>query len=176
MNPTQPDLQSLSTLLASLVLSGALLGCAASPPAFGVATGAGRAQAAKRPEPGHVYRLDFVVSSSDASKPVSHSSYTMNLEEDRSGELHLGTNVALSPQARMDVGLKIRCSYAMVGDDLLLHNATEISSFDDPPTVHKIATSGDALVAPGKLALVNSLEDPVNHRRYEIEVTATKLR
>jgi hypothetical protein len=174
MNPTLPHLQGLSTVLSSLVLSGALLGCAASPPAVAVAEGHGHAT--KRPEAGHVYRLDFVVSSSDASKPVSHSSYTMNLEEDRPGELHLGTNVALSSQARMDVGLKIHCSYAMVGDDLLLHNATEMSSFDEPPTVRKIATSGDALLAPGKLALVNSLEDPVNHRRYEIEVTATKLR
>ncbi len=174
MNHPSSDLPRLSVLLSSLALSGALLGCAATPPV--APSAGGHATAMKRPEAGHVYRLDFVVSSNDASKPVSRSTYTMNLEEDRAGELHLGANVALSSQARMDVGLKIHCSYAMVGDDLLLHNATEMTSFDDPPTVRKIATDGDALLAPGKLALVNSLEDPVNHRRYEVEVTATKLR
>jgi hypothetical protein len=179
--------RSLALLIPALALAGTTLGCAAGPlsgaacPASASRTGAGfagemRGRASRAPEQHHVYRLDFVVSTTETSKPVVSNSYTMNLEEEHGGELHLGTNVALSAQARQDVGLKIHCSYAMIGDDLLLHNSTEMSSIEDPPTIRKIATSGDAVVAPGKLALINSLEDPMSHRRYEVAVTATKLR
>ena len=167
MNNPLSRIQSLALVIPSLVL----LGCAAQP---SMCAKGGIAQRA--PEQRRVYRLDFVVSTTEASKPVASSTYTLNLEEQRSGELHLGSNVALSAQARQDVGLKIHCSFEMVGDDLLLHNATEMSSFEDPPSIRKIATSGDGVVTPGKLALIDSLEDPVSHRRYEVAVTATKLR
>jgi hypothetical protein len=179
--------RSFAVVIPTLVLAGALLGCAAGPSMCmgGVASaprstleskGESHAHASKPPAERHVFRLDFVVSTTEVSKPVASSTYTLNLEEERSGELHLGNNIALSSQARQDVGLKIHCVYEMVGDDLLLHNSTEMSSFDDPPSIRKISTSGDAVVAPGKLALIDSLEDPTTHRRYEVAVTATKLR
>jgi hypothetical protein len=174
MNNPLAFARSLALLLPML----ALIGCAAQPSmcAASVASMPKQARAPRPPEQRRVFRLDFVVSTTDASKPVASSTYTLNLEEEHGGELHLGTNVALSAQARQDVGLKIHCSYEMVGEDLLLHNSTEISSFDDPPAIRKISTSGDGVVTPGKLALIDSLEDPVSHRRYEVAVTATKLR
>jgi hypothetical protein len=178
--------RSIAVLISTVAVAGTALGCAAplagaACPASASRNGVGstadmRDRAPKPPEQHHVYRLDFVVSTTETSKPVVSSSYTMNLEEEHGGELHLGTNVALSAQARQDVGLKIHCSYALIGDDLLLHNSTEMSSIEDPPTIRKIMTSGDAVVAPGKLALINSLEDPMSHRHYEVAVTATKLR
>lgn len=187
MNHSLALARSLAAMTATLALAGALLGCAA-----GAATcresfasaprstlenkGESRARGSKPVAERRVFRLDFVVSTTDASKPVSSSTYTLNLEEERGGELHLGNNVALSSSARQDIGLKIHCEYEMVGDDLLLHNSTEMSSFDDPPSIRKIATSGDAVLVPGKLALIDSLEDPTSHRRYEVAVTATKLR
>ena len=45
-----------------------------------------------------------------------------------------------------------------------------------PVAIHKLSTSGDALVAPGKPALISSIEDPTGHKRYQLTVTATKLR
>ena len=39
-----------------------------------------------------------------------------------------------------------------------------------------MTAEGDALIAPGKRALVASLDDPRGRQRYELYATATKLR
>src|SRR6202041_1725030 len=113
--------------------------------------------------PGHIYRLDFALSPGGA--------YSFTLEEQRNGDIRMGANIPLSPTTpaspRQDVGLNLHASYTTIGDDLLLHTNLEMSSADEagagPVAIHKLSTSGDALVAPGKLALINSIEDPTGH-------------
>lgn len=200
--------RSITVAVTSLVLAAAVLGCSATCPQAPAETAApaprstnlqpasGEARAKTPPEQRHVYRLEFAVSASDGGKPASSSAYTLNVEEDRGGELHIGSNVPLQTNVspggaapRQDVGLKIRCSFTSAGDDLLLHTSVEMSSVDDPPperdrvrepsaalAIRKISTAGDAVVSPSKPALVNSLEDPITHRRYQVTATATKLR
>jgi len=121
-----------------------------------------------------VMRFDFVVSSGEAGKPDSSSHYELSLEEDHTGEVRIGSNIALSGQARMDTGLLIRCSFATEGDKLLLQTSTEMTSPEEGSAIRKIVANGNALVAPGKPALVASLEDPGSHKRYQVTVTATK--
>lgn len=153
---------------ASLALSAAVLGCAP--------TTAPTPAVAHAPSAHHVYRLDFVVTSGDPGKASAPSKYTVNVEEDRHAEIHVGANVPLGAgNVRQDVGLRLHCQLSAVGDDLLLHNDTELSTADDLPAIHKITARGDAIVSPGKPALVASLEEPLSHRRYEVTVTATKL-
>jgi hypothetical protein len=123
----------------------------------------------------HVYRLDFVVTTAEASKASTPSKYTINIEENQHAELRVGANIPLG-NVRTDVGLKLRCQVSSMGDDLLVHNDTELSAVEDLPAIHKVSASGDAVVSPGKPTLVASLEEPVSHRRYEVTVTATKLR
>jgi hypothetical protein len=122
-----------------------------------------------------VYRLDFAVTSSDARDVSPDGIFTMNLEENDVGEIHSGTNIALS-NARMDVGLLLKASYKTTGDDLLLQSSTELSGTDEPGTIRKLTAHGDALVVPGKPTLVTSIADSAGHKRYELTVTATKLR
>ena len=45
-----------------------------------------------------------------------------------------------------------------------------------PRSIHKLVTEGEALVAPGKPALVSSVDDALGHKRHQLTVTATKLR
>jgi hypothetical protein len=109
------------------------------------------------------------------------STYTLNLEEERGGDLHIGTNVPLSPNGpRQDIGLAFHGSVTPVGEDLLLHNTVELSATEEASaggtSVRKVVASGDAVISPGKPALVNSLEDPTTHRRFQVTVSATKLR
>jgi hypothetical protein len=136
------------------------------------------ALADERPDPHRVHRLEFVVAESDGGKVTETNSYTFILEENHSGELRVGANVALQPSAsRIDVGRDLRVVYTMIGDDLLLQTAVEISSAEDATVIRRITVKADALVSPGKSpALVTSLEDPVSHRRYQVTVTATRLR
>ena len=142
---------------------------------------------AKAPEDRHVYRVDFVVAASDPGKAPTTSAYTLNLEEWDNGELHLGANVPLSaatssmPAPRQDVGLKITASLHAIGEDVVMRDTVEMSNTDDttpqtPATIHKITTRGDAVIRAGQSALVASLEDPLTHKRYQVNATATRLR
>ena len=153
------------------IASLALAGCASAVP---VQKPAG--PFARAPEERHVYRLDFVVVANEPGKAAQSSAYTLNLEDYDNGEIHLGSNVQLTPQARQDVGLKIKASVASRGDDVLLHDAVELSGIDEPQTIHKLTTSGDAFLRVGQQALVASLEDPLSHKRYQVSASATRLR
>jgi hypothetical protein len=165
---------------AALVLAGPLIG-------YQVAVHDARSA----PKSHHVYRLDYVVSVTEPGKPAVTSAYALNLEEGSGGDVHAGTNIPLqtasssSPSMsapRQDVGIRIRSRITRAGSDLLLHGDTELSGLDEaradqgPRAIRKINASGDAVVTPGKPALVASVEEPVSHARYEVTVTATKLR
>ena len=133
----------------------------------------------------HIYRLDYLVSVTEAGKAASTSRYTMNVGENEHGELHAGANVPLSSSSsaspRQDVGLKLRCQVARAGEELVLHQTTEISGTDDrgdqgPRAIRKITMNDDAVATLGTPAVIASVEEPATHARYEVTVTATKLR
>jgi hypothetical protein len=151
----------------------------------------------KTPEQRRTYKLDFTFTSNEAGKPPTSAAYMLNLEENNSGEIRLGSNIPLTmhpppgaasgaPAAsgarpsfgtpRQDVGFLLRCNFNLAGDDLLLHTDLEMSSADLPPAIHKMTLKGDAVVSPGKSSVVSTSEDPSTHQHYELSVTATKLR
>lgn len=124
-----------------------------------------------------MYRLDFVIASTDASGAPKRGTYTINLEDQDSGELHVGANVSLAPNGsgRQDVGIKIRCGLVSQGNDLVVHGDTEISASAGDSSIHKIHVRGVSLVQPGTPALIASLDEPSTHAHYDVSVTATRL-
>ena len=159
----------------AFIASLGLIGCASAHPPLSVAV-APRHE--RTPEERHVYRVDFVVAANDPGKPVQTSSYTLNLEEHDVGEVRMGTNIAISPQVRQDVGLKIQAHVFSIGDDLLMRDEIEMSGTEDGSTtsIHKVTTMGDALLKTGQQTLVASLEDPLSHKHYQVSASATRLR
>jgi hypothetical protein len=154
------------------------VGCVSSHPPNPAQTAVARPPPAER----HIYRLDFVVASTDSGKAAQSSAYTLNLQEFTPASVHIGSNVALvtsggGASPRQDVGLKIGAFITPTGDDLLLHGTLEMSGVDDVSTIHKITANGDAvLLKGGQPALLASLEDPISHKRYQVTAAATKLR
>jgi hypothetical protein len=168
----------LPAVATTLVLFGPLLGYEAAVHA---------ASAPSPSKPHHVYRLDYSLSVTEPGKAAVTNGYVLNVEEGQSGDVHAGANIPLQTSSssmaspRQDVGVKLHCQVTRVGGDLLIHNNTELSGPDEHAdqgarAIHKISGSGDAVVTPGKSALVTSIEEPVSHTRYEVTVTATKLR
>jgi hypothetical protein len=166
-------------------LSFSVVGCASREACPAVTTAA-----APRP-PAHdrlVYRFDFVVSANDAAggAATTTSSFTLNLQEGDKGEVHVGKNVALSTSGpstsggpstggpRQDVGLKVAAQFRAVGDDPLLDVSLEMSAFEPPSTIRKLVAKSDTLAFAGKPVLVTSLEE--DHKRYQLTVTATRVR
>jgi len=180
-----------STFVLAAVL---LVGCAphqqTPPPAASAPTLATRSGGPTRDDR-PVYRFDFVVTAVDGSNAPASTSFTLNLQERDKGEMVVGKNVPLSAppppppsgsgtpahstgSARQDVGLKVAAGFWMVGDDLMLDVAIEMSAFEPPSTIRKVVAKGNALATPGKPSLVTTLED--DHKRYQLTVTPTKLR
>lgn len=159
-----------------IIASLALAGCAAAAPVQKPVSTA--SSSTPIPPERHVFRLDFIVVANEPGKAAQSSNYTLNLEENDHGEIHLGSNVQISPQARQDVGLKINASlYPMrQGDQVLLRDVVELSQLDEPQTIHKMTMVGDAVLHDGQQALVASLEDPLSHKRYQVSASATRLR
>lgn len=153
--------------------------------------------AARAPESRHMYRFDYTLTTTEPDKPPSNSAYSLTVEENNVGEIRLGKNVPLQttpmgsapPGAasavgsarafsvpRQDIGLLLRCSFSLSGEDVVLKSDLELSTSDPPGTIRKVSLKGDALVSPGKPSVVSSSEDPTTHQRYQLSVTTTKLR
>jgi hypothetical protein len=132
------------------------------------------------PKNEHLYRMDYVVSAKDSAGAATSSAYTMFVEERRTGDLRVGANVPLAAgpsAARTDIGLKIRNQTAQLADEAMaIQTDVEMSWAEEGNGIHKLAASSDALVLPGQPTLVASLDDPSTHKRYQVSVTATKLR
>ncbi len=130
-------------------------------------------------ENGHVYKLDFLLTSKEGTTAQPPASFTLVLLEGNHGEVHVGKNVPLQatgtgPSPRQDVGLKVRAQYRTVGDDVLLEISTEMSAQEGGGAIRKVSAQGNALASPGKPSLVVALDDDKKH--YELTVTPTKLR
>ena len=133
-----------------------------------------------------MYRFDFGLTASDGTGGApTTSSFTLNLQEGDKGEVHVGKNVLLSAPSppsgtaspggpRQDVGLKVAAGFRAVGDEPLLDVSLELSTFDPPSTIRKVVAKSDALAFAGKPVLVTSLEE--DHKRYQLTVTATRVR
>jgi hypothetical protein len=85
----------LKVTFATVCVAAFIVGCAATPQPK-----TQQADARSSLENRHVWRVDFTVAANDPGKPVTSSAYTLNVEEHQSGEVRMGTNVALPSQAR----------------------------------------------------------------------------
>ncbi len=135
----------------------------------------------KAPEARHVYQLDYAIKASDGAT-TTVSSYSLSLEEGRHSEIRSASNVPLRPSggangvvgARQDIGMLLRSTYVLAGNDLLLRGTLETSSMEDGAAIRKVSSNADALVTPGKPTVILRVEDA--HVKVAVEVTATKLR
>jgi hypothetical protein len=84
-----------------------------------------------------------------------------------------------------DVGMNIDCHVVEQENSLLLHFKLESSSVtahqplsgeSSNPVVGQVALEEDSEIPVGKPTLIGTLDDVGSNRRYEVEVTATKVR
>jgi hypothetical protein len=88
-----------------------------------------------------------------------------------------------------DVGINIDCRPDERDNQVLLETRFESSSVVTPekpteergnpylgPVIRRVRLSGHALVTLGKPTVIGTLDDVATNRRYEIEVTVTKVK
>lgn len=183
MNP-QP-IRLIPSCFFVAILGSQAAGCALS--ARPSTTSAGPRPGSPRDDPrAHVYRLDFVVTSGEASAPPSKEQFTLNLLDREHGDISVGRDVplqagglngAVSP--RTDVGLRLGATCSSSGEDVLAQVRLEVSDPENvlpgiPTAIHKATGEGDVLLKLGEPTLALRMDD--GHKQYDVNVLATRLR
>jgi len=84
----------------------------------------------------------------------------------------------------IDVGMNIDCVVDESGSKFAMHADLDISTAVMPdkspnaanaPTISQIKLNLDTTVAPGKPTVVASFDDPVTSRKFDVDVTITKM-
>jgi hypothetical protein len=165
------------------VLAVALTGLAP----FGSAVADEPASRAERPR--STFRLDYVLSEVEAGKRTNERTFSMTVNEGSHGQLRSGSRVPVGVGDEairyQDVGLKLGGRVLERDGDLTLETDLELSSYaveasEGPakgnPVVRTVTQSLSSRPAPGKPAVLSTLDDPAGRGRLQLEVTVTRLR
>ena len=135
------------------------------------------------------YRLDIVVNELEDSHKVNTRSYSVMLEEGNWGKLRIGSRIPIQQQTGivyMDVGLSLDCRLHEGDSGLSLEVILEMNSFAIPeqgaeklpstPPLRNFRTQTTSAVSLGKPTVITSADDMASKRRFQVEVTVTKVK
>jgi hypothetical protein len=132
------------------------------------------------------YRLDFSVNELEDGKRINARQYSMNLNNEDSDEIKIGTRVPTEVKQGefqyLDVGTSIWCRIAEHPNGLAIFARAEISNFAVPeqqqsrPVLRQLQIKASSLAQLGKPLVLGSVDDPNSKREFQLEVTATKLK
>jgi hypothetical protein len=148
----------------------------------------GKEAATTEQKPVVVYRIEFTVREIEDGKRLNSRNYMMLVEDGSWGRIRVGNRVPIVGEKGLtysDVGMNIDCHPRGREDSVALDIGVESSSVvaqeqprasDTNPVIRQQRSNITSVVTPGKPTLVATMDDVVTNRRYEIEVTATKVR
>ena len=138
------------------------------------------------------YKIEYVLRELQDGKAINTRTYVMTVEDHQWGEAKVGARVPVSTSMSptgpstfqyMDIGINIRCKPSGMNEFTSLQTSVEISSFALPeekttgqPVVRQMKTDMAAAVPNGKQTVIGVIDDVNSTKRYEIAVTATKLK
>ena len=158
----------------------------------------GGAEATAQNKPVSVYRMDFVVRELENGKRINSRNYTLSAKNNEWAGLRVGSQVpsyTFESQGNkgtkyLDAGINIDSRPEERDGEVVLSTRFESTSVVPPekafeehgggsslgPTFRRVRFNGDALVSLGKPSVIATLDDVATNRRYEIEVTVTKVK
>lgn len=134
------------------------------------------------------YKVEYTLRELQDGKAINSRNYMITVQDHQWGEAKVGARVPINIGGTtqwqyMDIGINIRCKPNGMNDFTGLQTSVEISSFALPeektagqPVVRQMKTDMDAIVPNGKQTVIGGIDDVNSTKRYEISVTATKLR
>jgi hypothetical protein len=135
------------------------------------------------------YRIEFNVREIEDGKRLNSRNYMMVVEEGSYARIRVGNRIPIIGGEKglqyNDVGMNIDCHPRGREDRVSLEISVELSSVaaqEQPPAAttnpvfRQQRSNILSVVTLGKPTVVASMDDVVSNRRYEIEVTATKVK
>ena len=138
-----------------------------------------------------VYRLQFSLRETESGKAAETRNYSMLVLPNINNRLSAGTKVPVptgpansSSFTYVDVGVSVRAKLEERGPQLLLNAEFEVSNLGverenngrPAPRIQQLRAIVDTAIVPGQATPIATIDDPASPRRYEIQVTATKLK
>jgi hypothetical protein len=145
--------------------------------------------------PAVFYRLDFVIREMDKEKLVDTRNYSLWVQSGVSESMNAGSEVPYSSGSYSttgsgttksisyrSVGVSIACT-VKEGEgnpqlDLMLNisDALPPEKDSDTPAFRKVSVNSKAMLSLGKSTTVSIVEDPGSRHRFQVDVTAIKLK
>jgi len=134
------------------------------------------------------FRVDYVLFDLEGGKKTNERAYSMTVNEGSQGQLRNGTRVPVAADKGvqyMDVGLKISGRVTERDGDLVLDTEIERSSFALPepaadakgnPTLRTVSQALSTRPAPGKPAILSTVDDFDGKKRLQVEVIVTRTK
>lgn len=145
-------------------------------------------EAEKKEGPVIVYRVNFEIRELEDGKRVNTRKYTLLMEEGHTGRVRVEGGVPARLPAGgirlVDSGLDIDCHLRERGNYIALQITLELRTFvlaerenqaQRHPMSRKIRSQVGTAILPGQPTVVSVVDDTATKRRYELEVTATKV-
>lgn len=143
----------------------------------------------KDEQPLSFYKLEFVLRELQDGKVVNTRNYMMTIRNNEWGRTKAGARVPIKTGDTMqylDIGVNIECMVVDRNEYVSLSTTIEVSSFalseqaptlsDLPPVLRQFRTSMAAVVPINKQTVIGTIDDANSTKRYEIAVTATKMK
>jgi hypothetical protein len=140
-------------------------------------------------KPRVAYRIEFNVREIEAGKRLNSRNYIMMAEDGDWGKIRVGGRVPYElpnrPTEFQNTGMSIDCRPNEQEDSVALNihvewtsaaPQTEPGTTFSHPVFRTERTEVQSIVTLGKPTLVAGMDDTETNRRYEIEVTATKVK
>jgi hypothetical protein len=138
-----------------------------------------------------LYRLNFAFHEMENGKSAGTRNYSMLMRTLTNEKLNIGSKVPVpaapgnsTQYTYIDVGISVRARLEERGEELLLGAEIEASNLAGDrenagkaaPRVQQMKATFDTVIPLGRTTTVVALDDPAGPKRYEIEVTATKVK
>jgi len=138
-------------------------------------------------KPAVAYRIEFNVREVEDGKRLNSRNYMIVAQDDDWGRIRVEDKFPYqageNPLQHADVRMSIDCRPHQRGESVALSIIVDFSSMTPPeaapkapPVFRTDRTEVEPVLTYGKPTLVASMDDTTSNRRYEIEVTATKVK
>lgn len=137
------------------------------------------------------YRVDFTLTEFDTGKKINSRTYSVVSQVGPRNKLRVGGRVPVATGTGsgtlmfqyLDIGMNIDCSVQEMDGAVLLSSTIESSSVapqrdeqTHQPVIRQMRFEVRTVLSPGKPTMISSTDDPTSKERFQVEVTATKIK
>jgi hypothetical protein len=139
------------------------------------------------------YHVEFMITELDDGKKVNSRTYSLVVQQGILNKLRIGGRVPIATSGGsnslpvqfqyLDIGVNIDCTVQEREGFVLMSSTIDVSSMAQQreeqthqPVIRQMKSEVRTILSPGKPTVIRSMDDPTGKGRFQLEVTATKVK